>query len=214
MDVRRAARPALLLATLVTVLGFTVAAHAATEAPPPMTPDDATLLATATPSVAGGSSTSAVDGTAALAAANQPGAQTSIEPGISLQAAVGLAPPTGSSVLSSAKPTCWANSMWHQWGIWPYEQKITDTTYWCAIYNNHITYRTSSTTASGTLCGVNWRAGGLIGGGVGRGFTYFTNRASAGFACATTIPWITLHPSHHVDVKRNDRGATIQVGTG
>jgi hypothetical protein len=214
MDVRPAARPALLLATLVTVLGFTVAAHAATEAPPPMTPDDATLLATATPSVAGDSSTSAVDGTAALAAANQPGAQTSIEPGISLQAAVGLAPLTGSSVLSSAKPTCWANSMWHQWGIWPYEQKITDTTYWCAIYNNHITYRTSTTTASGTLCGVNWRAAALIGGGIGRGFTYFTNRASAGFACDTTIPWITIHTTHHVDVKRNDRGATTQVGTG
>jgi hypothetical protein len=214
MDVRRAARPALLLATLVTVLGCTVAAHAATEAPPPMTPDDATLLATATPSVAGGSSTSAVDGAAALAAANQPGAQTSIEPGISLQAAVGLAPLTGSSVLSSAKPTCWANSMWHQWGIWPYEQKITDTTYWCAIYNNHITYRTSTTTASGTLCGVNWRAAALIGGGIGRGFTYFTNRASAGFACDTTIPWITIHTTHHVDVKRNDRGATTQVGTG
>ena len=214
MDVRRAARPALLLATLVTVLGFTVAAHAATEAPPPMTPDDATLLATATPSVAGGSSTSAVDGTAALAAANQPGAQTSIESGISLQAAVGLAPLTGSNVLSSARPTCWANSMWHQWGIWPYEQKITDTTYWCAVYNNHITYRTSTTTASGTLCGVNWRAGALIGGGIGRGFTYFTNRASAGFACDTTIPWITIHTTHHVDVKRNDRGATTQVGTG
>lgn len=213
MDVRRAARPALLLATLVTVLGFTVAAHAATEAPPPMTPDDATLLATAVPSVAEGSSTSAVDGNAVLEAANQPGAQTSIESGMSPQAAVGLTTLTEGSALS-LRPTCWANSMWHRWGIWPYEQKITDTTYWCAIYNNHITYRTSTTTASGTLCGVNWRAAALIGGGIGRGFTYFTNRASAGFACDTTIPWITIHTTHHVDVKRNDRGATTQVGTG
>jgi hypothetical protein len=104
--------------------------------------------------------------------------------------------------------------MWHQWGIWPYQQKVTDTTYWCAVYFNHITYRTSTTTASGTLCGVNWRAGALIGGGVGRGFTYFTNRASAGFACQTTIPWITIHTSHHEDVKRNDRGMTTLVGSG
>jgi len=215
MDVRRAARPALLLATLATVLGTAAAAHAViAQTATPLPPDQATALAGATPAVADGSSTSVVDGNAAFAAANQPGAETSIEPGISPQAAVGLAPLTEANLVSPARPTCWANSMWHQWGIWPYQQKITDTTYWCAIYNQHITYRTSTTTASGTLCGVNWRAGALIGGGIGRGFTYFTNRASAGFACDTTIPWITIHTTHHVDVKRNDRGATTQVGTG
>ena len=215
MDVRRAARPALLLATLATVLGTAAAAHAViAQTATPLPPDQATALAGATPAVADGSSTSVVDGNAALAAANQPGAETSIEPGISPQAAVGLAPLTEANLVSPARPTCWANAMWHQWGIWPYEQKITDTTYWCAIYNNHITYRTSTTTASGTLCGVNWRAAALIGGGIGRGFTYFTNRASAGFACDTTIPWITIHTTHHEDVKRNDRGATTQVGTG
>lgn len=213
MDVRRAARPALLLATLAAVLGSaTVARAVIAQTPTPLPPDKATALATAAPDVAGGSSTRVVDGSTALAAANQPGAQTSIESGISPQAAVGLMPMTEASVLSSARPTCWANAMWRRWGIWPYEQKITDTTYWCAIYNNHITYRTSTTTASGTLCGVNWRAGALIAGGIGRGFTYFTNRASAGFACETTIPWITIHTTHSEDVKRTDRGATIQVG--
>lgn len=45
--------------------------------------------------------------------------------------------------------------------------------------------------------GVGWRAGSLIGGGVGPGFTYFTNRASAGFSCQTIVPWITLHTTHH-----------------
>jgi hypothetical protein len=199
---------------LVLALGSAVAARAATEAPPPLPPDQATALAGAAPTVAGGSATSAVDGTTALDAANQPGAQTSIESGISPQAAVGLATLTEGNVLSPSRPVCWASSMWHQWGIWPYQQKVTDTTYWCAVYVNHITYRTSTTTASGTLCGVNWRAGALIGGGVGRGFTYFTNRASAGFACQTTIPWITIHTSHHEDVKRNDRGMTTLVGSG
>jgi hypothetical protein len=214
MDVRRAALPALLLAMLTITLGSAAAARAATEAPPPLAPDQATLLATATPSVATGSATSPIDAMTALDAANQPGAQISIESGVSPQAAVGLDPLIEANVISATRPVCWASSMWHQWGIWPYQQRVTDTTYWCAVYNNHITYRTSTTTASGTLCGVNWRAGALIGGGVGRGFTYFTNRASAGFACQTTIPWITIHTSHHEDVKRNDRGATTLVGSG
>jgi hypothetical protein len=104
--------------------------------------------------------------------------------------------------------------MWHQWGTWPYQQRITDTTYWCAVYGSHITYRSSTTTASGTLCAVNWRARQLIGGGVGPGFTYFTMRSSAGFACPTVIPWITLHTTHHEDVKRTDKGATTLVGSG
>jgi hypothetical protein len=104
--------------------------------------------------------------------------------------------------------------MWHQWGTWPYQQRITDTTYWCAVYGSHITYRSSTTTASGTLCAVNWRARQLIGGGVGPGFTYFTIRSSAAFACPTLIPWITLHTTHHEDVKRTDKGATTLVGSG
>jgi hypothetical protein len=214
MDIRRAALPALLLlaAASAAVLGYAIPAGAAT--PTPLQPEQAALLANATPAVADGSTTSAVDADTALNAANQPDAQTSIEDGISPQSAVGLAPLTEANVVSPARPRCWANYSWHQWGTWPYEQKITDTTYWCAVYDDHITYRTSTTTGSGTLCGVNWRAGALISGGIGRGFTYFTNRASAGFSCETTIPWITLHRTHYVDTKRNDRGVSSQVGSG
>jgi hypothetical protein len=213
MDVRRAALPALLLlAALAAVLGYTVPTRAATSAP--LQPEQAALLANATPAVASGSTTSVVDGNTALGAALQPDAQTSIESGITPQAAVGLATLNEANVLSGTRPRCWANVSWHQWGTWPYEQKITDTTYWCAVYDNHITYRTSTTTGSGTLCGVNWRAGALVSGGIGRGYTYFTNRASAGFSCATTIPWITLHRTHYVDTKRNDRGVSSQVGSG
>ena len=213
MDVRRAALPALLLlAALAATLGYAVPTRAAT--PAPLQPEQAAALANATPAVAGGSATSVVDGTTALSAALQPEAQTSIEPGITAQAAVGLAPLNEVNAVSPARPKCWANISWHQWGTWPYQQKITDTTYWCAVYDNHITYRTSTTTGSGTLCGVNWRAGALISGGIGRGFTYFTNRASAGFSCATTIPWITLHRTHYVDTKHNDRGVSSQVGSG
>ena len=213
MDVRRAALPALLLlAAPAAVLGYAVPSRAGT--PAPLQPEQAATLANATPTVAGGSATSVVDGSTALSAALKPDAQTTIEPGITAQAAVGVAPLNEGNVVSPARPKCWANFSWHQWGTWPYEQKITDTTYWCAVYDNHITYRTSTTTGSGTLCGVNWRAGALISGGVGRGFTYFTNRASAGFSCATAIPWITLHRTHYVDTKRNDRGVSSQVGSG
>jgi hypothetical protein len=182
-----------------------------------LAPDQAQALASAPADVPDGSSTKAVDGLTALSASNLPGADTSIEPGVSPQAAVGLTTLDESQVsmiIAAIKPACWANAMWHQWGTWPYQQKITDTTYWCAVPGSHITYRTSSTTASGLLWAIGWRANALIGGGVGTGFTYVTNRASAGFSCPTTIPWITIHTAHHEDIKRTDTGATTLVGSG
>ncbi|MGZ4398839.1 MAG: hypothetical protein ACXVZ1_10555 [Gaiellaceae bacterium] len=205
----------MLLATVAAVLCSAAAAGATVGGTPdPLPPDQATTLATAPALVPSGSSTSLVAGRTVLEASTVPGAQTSIEPGLSRQAAVGLTPLIEANAISATKPTCWANQAWHQWGIWPYQQRITDTTYWCAVYNNHITYRTSTTTASGLLCAVGWRSGALIAGGVGRGFTYFTNRSSAGFSCQTVVPWITLHTTHHQDVKRTDRGVTTFVGTG
>lgn len=216
MSLRRAASLAMLLAAVAAMLGPARAALADSTTPTALPPDQAQALATAPADVADGSSTSAVDGVTVLDASASSGAQTSIEQGISPEAAVGLIPLIGpdSPASSPARASCWASNMWHQWGTWPYQQRVTDTTYWCAIYNKHITYRTSTTTASGLLCGVQWRAGALIAGGIGRGFTYFTNRASAGFSCQTIIPWITLHTTHRLDVKRTDRGMTTQVGTG
>ena len=149
-----------------------------------------------------------------------PRAATSVEAGVSTQAAVGLAPLNdsdgGSNIASvpATRASCWASQAWHQWGTWPYQQRITDSTYWCAVFDKHITYRTSTTTASGLLCGVSWRASALIGGGIGPGFTYFINRASANFTCQTAIPWIAIHTTHHLDTKRTDRGVTTEVGFG
>jgi hypothetical protein len=180
----------------------------------PLSPDQAQTLASSAAAIPTGSSTSSVDGQTALDAASQPGADTQIESDLTSQQAVGLAPISDGSALSATlRPVCWMNAAWTQWGTWPYQQRITDTTYWCAIYGSHITYRTATTTASGTLCGVEWRTNQLIGGGVGKAFTYFTNRASAGFSCQTAIPWITIHTSHHEDVKRTDRGVTTFVGS-
>jgi hypothetical protein len=215
MSVRRTAVLALLLPAVVASLGSAGPALAATDpAASPLPPDQAQALATAAADVPSGSSTNAVDGSAALAASSASGADTSIESGVTPQAAVGLAPLNEGSAISATRPVCWANVAWWQWGTWPYQQRVTDTTYWCAVFGSHITYRTSTTTASGTLCGVSWRTHALIGGGVGKGFTFFTNRASAGFSCPTVIPWIVIHTTHHVDVKRTDRGVSNFVGSG
>jgi hypothetical protein len=212
MSLRRAIRLALLLATTAIALGLAVSARALGSTPAPLPSDQATALATAPTDVPSGSLTQAVDGQTALNASMDPAADTVIESDLTPQAAVGITDPNGT--ISPNRPTCWANSMWHQWGTWPYQQRITDTTYWCAVYNNHITFRTSTTTASGLLCGVDWRTGMLIAGGVGKGFTYFTRRSSAGFSCQTDIPWIAIHTTHHEDVKRTDKGVTTLVGSG
>jgi hypothetical protein len=194
-----------------------------------LSPDDASALIAGT-ATSGVTATSAVDPSTALAAASAPDAVTSVDPDLTLDQAVGLDPaPTDSPTalrsvsstsstsslasFSSFMPTmCWANAYWSRWGTWPYEQKITDTTYWCAIYGSKVTYRTSSVTGGGTLCSVNWRASQLIGGGVG--FPSFTMRSSAGFSCPTVIPWIVLHPTHYMDVRRDSRGGTVLVASG
>jgi hypothetical protein len=199
----------MLLATASVALGLAVSARALGANPAPLPSDQATALATAAADVPSGSLTQAVDGQTVLNASTDPAADTVIESDLSPAAAVGV-DPNG----SGTRPTCWSNSMWHQWGTWPYQQRITDTTYWCAVYNSHITFRTSTTTASGFFCGVDWRTGMLIAGGVGKGFTYFTRRSSAGFSCQTDIPWIAIHTTHHEDVKRTDRGVTTLVGSG
>ena len=214
MSLRRAIRLALLLATAAVAIGVGVSARAFGTTPAPLPSDPATALAAAAADVPSGSLTQAVDGQTALNASSDPAADTVIESDLTPQAAVGVTGPNDPSNPSTTRPSCWSNYMWHQWGTWPYQQRITDTTYWCAVYNDHITFRTSTTTASGLLCGVDWRTGMLIAGGVGKGFTSFTRRASAGFSCQTDIPWIAIHTTHHEDVKRTDKGVTTLVGSG
>jgi hypothetical protein len=216
MSVRRAPRLVALLAAATAMLGSAGPALAMVDdpggggTPTLLSPTDATTLANAPAPDPSGSSTSAVDSPTALAASSQPGANTFVEAGDSPEAAVGLS----TAIPTSVRPVCWANAAWHRWGTWPYQQKLIDTTYWCAVYGNHITYRTSSTTANGTFCGTGWTASQLVAGGVGPGFATFTIRSSAGFSCATVIPWIVIHTSHHQDIRRGDQGGTAFVGSG
>lgn len=195
------------------------AASAAPPAPPAaapalLAPDAAAALA-GTPGVAGSSVTRSVTPLEAFAAASSAGAIVSIAPGLSLQQAVGLRPANVASVSiarAAAAVACSANDQHWSWGTWPYEQKLSDTTYWCAAYGDHITYTSSTPSATGTFCGPNWTSSGIISGGIG--YSWFVVRSSAGWTCPTVIPWVSLHPSHHLDVSRNAWGSTQVVGAG
>jgi hypothetical protein len=185
----------------------------------PLPPAQAQALLDA-PGAQSSTVTRSVDPQEALAAASLPGAVVSVAPGLSLSQAVGLSPSVSLSAGASAvvgpaaadTPSCAASSMTTPWGLWPYDLHITDTTYWCVVVGDHITYRSSSVDAWGTFCGTGWTTSQLISGGIG--FSWFVMRSSAGFSCPTTIPWITLHPSHYEDVSRNDWGSTSIVATG
>lgn len=177
----------------------------------PLSPDDATALSSTAPTT-GVTPTTVVDPATALAAASSPDADTAIDPDLTLSQAVGATSIQDSTNMTAAKVVCWSNAFWSQWGTWPYQQRITNTAYWCAKYGVKITMRSSSITGTGALCSMSWRASQLIDGGTG--FPYFTMRSSAGFSCPTVIPWIVLHPSHHLDVRRDDRGAVVFAGDG
>jgi len=183
-------------------------------APSPLDPTTAQQLADATAAFPSGSTSWSVTPEQVLAAAATPGATTWVDPTMSPQEAVGETTDESTDSLDSlsAPKWCWATAFWHQWGTWPYQQRVTDTTFWCAIYGVRITYRTSSPVGTGTLCATNWTASQLISGGAG--YPWFTLRSSAGFACPTVIPWIVLHENRHVDVVRTDTGGTKEAGSG
>ena len=213
---RTAAVAASLLAIAATVAVATTASAGTAQ---PLPEAQAKALVGAIPAVQSGSVTRTVSPQEALAAAALPGATVSTAPGFSLTQAVGLAPSaTPSAVVhpigaaAAASTGCAASAAWHEWGTWPYQQRITDTTYWCMVVGDHITYTSSSVTATGTICGTGWTTSQLIGGGIG--YSWFVMRSSAGWSCATVIPWVTLHPSHYEDVSRNDWGSSAEVGSG
>jgi hypothetical protein len=217
---RNAAAVVVSLFAVVSTVTFTSTASAG--GPQPLPQAQAQSLIAAPAAVQSGSTTRAVSAQEALAAAAAPGATVSIAAGLSLVQAVGLTPAVSLSSTPGAvvRPigtttsaiACSANAAWHEWGTWPYQQRVTDTTYWCAVYGDHITYTSSSATGTGTLCGTDWTKSQLISGGIG--YTWFVTRSSAGWSCPTVIPWVVLHPSHYEDVSRNAWGSTAEVGSG
>ena len=210
------------LGVLAILMSVAFVPAASAGGPQPLSPTQAEALVNAPSPVTGSSVTRRVSPQEALAAANTPGASVSVASGMSPAQAVGIASTPGPAASTSAAVTATpaaetsagcasTQSGWH-WGTWPYDQQITDLTYWCAIYGVMITYRSTSVTASGTLCGTAWTASQLVSGGVG--YTWFVTRASAGWNCPTVVPWVVLHPSHYLDTAHNDWGNSEQVGTG
>jgi len=220
--VNRRNAAAVVVSLFAVVSTVTLTSTASAGGPRPLPQAQAQALIAAPAAVASGSTTRPVGAREALAAASLPGATVSVAPGLSPAQAVGLvpaAPPSigPASVVGTAAATlssvgCSANSAWHEWGTWPYQQRITDTTYWCAVVGDHITFTSSSVSATGTLCGSAWTGSQLISGGIG--YSWFVMRSGAGWSCPTVIPWVTLHPSHHLDVSRNAWGSTAEVGSG
>jgi hypothetical protein len=160
-----------------------LAAPAASAAKPakPLDPQQAQALAS-TPGVALPATVRSISKDEALAAMTQPGATTVLADGFSTAAA---------AVAAATGCTAW-DSPW-RWGTWPYEQTVTDHTYYCAVAGDHITSRSTTVTAGGTLCGVESRDNWIVSGGIG--YFWMVVHVQARFSCPTVIPWVTLHPT-------------------
>ena len=135
----------------------------------------------------------------ALAAASQPGAQTELAPGFATPAQA-IAASTGCASYQSG----WG------WGTWPYDQQVYDHTYYCAVIGDHITYRSTTVTTGGTLCGTESRDNWIVSGGIG--YFWMVVHAQARFACPTVVPWVTLHPTDWLETSYNAWGNAAQVG--
>jgi hypothetical protein len=214
------------------VLALLVPAAASARPPAPVpgpaaTPlplDQAAALVAAAPATAPDAlAVQAVSPQQALAAATAPGAAVYVAPGLSLQQAVGarlsaagLSSTTASGGVASPASAeavgCSSVADGGTWGTWPYEQRVSFTVYWCAVYGNHITYYSATTNGGGTLCGVSWTSNQPISGGIP--YSWVVQRGSAGFSCPTVIPWVNLHPSHYLDVSVNAWGSAAEVGRG
>jgi hypothetical protein len=127
----------------------------------------------------------------ALAAASQPGADVDLLPGITPQQATGLSPTPATSHASETEggdttgSTCWFASVWGEWGIYPYQQRVTDNTYWCGR-GGILTYRDTYATLGSSLCthdnGYDFRIGGAVGN------FYVLLQVGGSFSCG--LPWI------------------------
>ena len=164
----------------------------------PLDPSQAQALAS-TPGQSLGTTISRASKADALAASTQPGAQTELAPGFATPAL---------AIAASTGCTAW-QSGWG-WGTWPYDQQVYDHTYYCAVTGDHITFRTTTVTTGGTLCGTESRNNWIVSGGIG--YFWMVVHAEARFACPTVVPWVTLHPTDWLETSYNAWGNAAQVG--
>jgi hypothetical protein len=183
------------------VATLAIAVPAATGANGKPKPVDAAQAQTlvADPGYSLGTTVTPVSKSDALAAMTQPGATTALAPGFATaQAAVAAA--TGCAA--------WQSGV--HWGTWPYDQTVWDHTYYCAVYGDHITSRSTTVTVDGTLCGNESRENWIVSGGIG--YSWMTVHAQARFSCPTVVPWVNLHPTDWLETAYNAWGNAALVG--
>lgn len=86
-------------------------------------------------------------------------------------------------------------------GVTPYDRSHHVGTYWCYVYNSHITYRRSNTWGrTGPVCATtdarNWKMGG------GAGYRWVKIHSEAWFSC-TTPWWFPLNDSLWMQIAYN-----------
>jgi hypothetical protein len=182
------------------VLGTASSALAAKPGPPGasrVAPEEALALASA-PGGSDGVVVQQVSASTAAAASQQPGAKVEVAPGFS-----------SAATAAAAANACFSwHSGWH-WGTWPYNQNIDEYTYYCAVYGQYITMRSTNVTAGGALCGVESTDNWIKSGGIG--YFWMVVHAQARFSCPTAIPWIHVHPTDWLETSYNAWGNASQV---
>ena len=191
-------RKALFTLLLAAILAPAASAGNGNGKAKPLDPAQAQIFASAG-GASLGTSVAPVSKDDALAASRLPGAQTEIASGFATtQQAV------------AASTGCAAYVSGWGWGTWPYDQQVYDHTYYCAVIGDHITYRSTTVTTGGTICGTESRDDWIVSGGIG--YSWMVVHAQARFACPTAVPWLVLHPTDWLETAYNAWGNAAQVG--
>jgi hypothetical protein len=156
----------------------------------------------------GGGALTSITPEQAYSLAVAPATVSEVEGGLTLAESVGL---QSGSLVSTASIACWHWVPWAQWGVWPYQQKVSDAVSWCAAYGDHITSWSSHVSLNAFLCNPTGPYGYKQAGGVGSGVVRL--RAGGYFGCPTTIPWITYHYNRWLDTSFYTRGSAAIVAT-
>jgi len=73
-----------------------------------------------------------------------------------------------------------------QWGVYPYQQNLSNDTYWCSMYYEYVSYRFTHIRLGSSMCSKSGAFSYRIGGGVGTNLVWV--RAGGSWSCG--IPHI------------------------
>lgn len=133
-------------------------------------PSDQAMPLIVGPAVTSQSAAAPVSKQDALAAMSGQAAATTLAPGFATPGAA-VAAATGCSAVASHV----------SWGTWPYERELYETTYWCAVYGDHITGYSTTVTTNQTLCTRQNADHFTYSGGVG--YSWVVVQANATWSC-------------------------------